>query len=357
MNEQVFIRNMLEDINKCSLKNLNIMEVCGTHTQAISRFGIRQLVESNIHLLSGPGCPVCVTSEGYIDAAIYLLKHPNVILTTFGDMMKVRGSKENLMEQKEKGKDIRILYSPLDSIILAEKSKDKEIVFLAVGFETTAPLIALAVKIAKEKNIRNLSFLIGIKRMAPILHQLLSDDKNNIQGLICPGHVAAVKGEEEFKFITEQYNIPAVISGFGALDMVSSIYFLVEQQEKNKKQFKNLYKSCVSLKGNRKANELLEEVFTYGEAEWRGIGTIKDSGLFLGEGYTSYDASQKFGVRIVKEKFHNTCACSHILLGRKSPPSCKLFGKFCTPEKPAGPCMVSSEGACSIFYKYKEWNK
>jgi hydrogenase expression/formation protein HypD len=348
---------MIEEIKKGSPKNLNIMEVCGTHTQAISRFGIRKLVEPNIHLLSGPGCPVCVTAEDYIDEAIDLFSHPNVVLATFGDMMKVRGSKENLMEQKEKGKDIRILYSPLDSITLAEKSKDKEIVFLAVGFETTAPLIALAVKTAKEKNIKNLSFIIGIKRMAPILHHMLSDDKNNIHGFICPGHVAAVKGEEEFKFITEQYNVPAVIAGFGALDVVSSIYFLVKQQEKPKKQFKNLYKSCVSLKGNKKANRLLEEVFSYGEAEWRGIGTIKDSGLFLGEGYTSYDASQKFGVRIVKEKSHNTCSCNHILLGRKSPPSCKLFGKLCTPEKPAGPCMVSSEGACSIFYKYKEWNK
>jgi len=210
MSNQALIKNLIKKMQQSPNKNIHIMEVCGTHTAAISKFGIRQLVEPNILLLSGPGCPVCVTSEAYIDAAIELVKIPNVILGTFGDMMKVKGSSENLTEQREKGRDIRVLYSPLDAIILAQENSNKEIVFLGVGFETTTPLIALAIKTAQEKGIRNISFLIGMKRMEPILHHILSDEHHNIQGLICPGHVAAVKGEEYFKFIVEQYNIPAL---------------------------------------------------------------------------------------------------------------------------------------------------
>ena len=352
MSEQALIKNMLKEIQKSPIKNINIMEVCGTHTQAISKLGIRQLVKPNITLLSGPGCPVCVTSEAYIDSAIELTLHPNVILATFGDMMKVKGNRDSLTEQKEKGKDIRVIYSPLDSITMAQENKDKEIVFLGVGFETTTPLIALAIKTAEEKNIRNISFLIGMKRMEPILHHILSDEHHNIQGLICPGHVAAVKGEEYFKFIVEQYNIPAVIAGFQALDIVSALYFLIEQQGKPKKVFKNLYKSCVTLQGNKRANNLLEEVFTYSVGEWRGIGTIEASEFSLRDKYKTYDAAEKFGLK-PQQNAVKACICSEILLGKKLPSSCEFFGKVCTPEQAVGPCMVSSEGACSVFYKYK----
>lgn len=351
MSSQALVKEMIKEIQKCSVKNIKVMEVCGTHTQAISKLGIRQLVEPNISLLSGPGCPVCVTSEGYMDAAIDLLQKPNVILATFGDMMKVRGSRGNLIQQREKGKDIRVIYSPLASISLAEENKDKEIVFLGVGFETTTPLIALAIKSAQEKSIRNISFLIGMKRMEPVLHHILSDAHHNIQGLICPGHVAAVKGEEYFKFIVEQYNIPAVIAGFGAIDIVGALYFLMKQQSEIKKSFKNLYKSCVTPQGNRMANQLMEEVFTCCEGEWRGIGNIKASGFSLRENYINYDTAVRFGIKVGKQTV-GTCICSEILLGKKLPNRCEYFGKTCTPEQPAGPCMVSSEGACSIFYKY-----
>ncbi len=194
MTKEVLIKDMIKKIQQSPIRNFNVMEVCGTHTQAFSKFGIRDLVNQNINLLSGPGCPVCVTPESYIDAAIELFKFPNVILSTFGDMMKVNGSGENLIKQKEKGRDIRVLYSPLDSITLAEKNKDKEIIFLGVGFETTTPLIALAIKTAQEKGIKNISFLVGMKRMEPILHYILKEPDHNIQGLICPGHVAAVRG-------------------------------------------------------------------------------------------------------------------------------------------------------------------
>jgi len=352
MNKQTLIKGMIKKINQSPIRSFNVMEVCGTHTQALSKLGIRELVEPNIHLLSGPGCPVCVTSESYIDATIELSKHQNVILSTFGDMMKVNGSRENLIEQREKGKDIRVLYSPLDSITLAEENKDKEIIFLGVGFETTTPLIALAIKMAQEKGIKNISFLIGMKRMEPILHHILKDPYHNIQGLICPGHVAAVKGADYFKFIVDKYNIPAVVAGFEGLDIVGALYFLMKQQGEAKKSFKNLYKTCVTLEGNKRANKLMEEVFTYCDEEWRGIGIINDSGFSLREKYRNYDATEKFEINLEKNKI-KTCICSEILLGKKSPNKCELFGKSCTPEHPIGPCMVSSEGSCSIFHKYK----
>ena len=356
MNKQTLIKGMIKKIQKSPISGFNVMEVCGTHTQALSKLGIRQLVEPNIHLLSGPGCPVCVTSESYIDATIELSNHQNVILSTFGDMMKVKGSKENLIEQREKGKDIRVLYSPLDSITLAKQNKDKEIIFLGVGFETTTPLIALAIKMAQEKGIKNISFLIGMKRMEPILHHILKDPNHNIQGLICPGHVATVKGADYFKFIVDKYNIPAVVAGFEGLDIVGALYFIMKQQGEAKKSFKNLYKTCVTLEGNKRANKLMEEVFTYCDEEWRGIGIIKNSGFSLSEKYRNYDATEKFGINIEKTLEKNkiiTCICSEILLGKKLPNKCELFGKSCTPEHPIGPCMVSSEGSCSIFHKYK----
>jgi len=356
MNKEILIKDMIKKIQQSSIRNFNVMEVCGTHTQAISKLGIRQLVNPNIQLLSGPGCPVCVTSENYIDAAIDLLKHSNVILSTFGDMMKVNGSRENLIMQREKGKDIRILYSPLDSITLAEQNKDKQIIFLGVGFETTTPLIALAIKMAQEKGIKNISFLVGMKRMEPILHYILKQPNHNIQGLMCPGHVATVKGADYFKFIVDKYNIPAVVAGFEGLDIVGALYFLMKQQGEVKKNFKNLYKTCVTLEGNKRANKLMEEVFTYCDEEWRGIGIIKNSGFSLREKYRNYDATEKFGINLEKTLEKNkikTCICSEILLGKKLPNKCELFGKSCTPEHPIGPCMVSTEGSCSIFYKYK----
>jgi len=356
MSKQTLVKGMIKRIQQSPVKNFNVMEVCGTHTAAIYKLGIRELVKSKINLLSGPGCPVCVTSESYIDEAIELLKHPNVILTTFGDMMKVNGSKENLTEQREKGKDIKVLYSPLDSIALAEENSDKEIVFLGVGFETTTPIIALTIKMAKEKGIRNISFLVSMKRMEPILHKILKDPQHNIQGLICPGHVAAIKGTNYFKFIVEKYNIPAVVAGFDELDIVGALYYLMKQQNEEKKSFKNLYKTCVTEEGNKIANDLMKEVFTYCDIEWRGIGDIKESGFSLKDNYKDYDAANKFGINVEKAseiKGIKTCVCSEILLGKKLPNKCELFGESCIPDHPIGPCMVSSEGVCSISYRYR----
>ncbi|MCM0647774.1 hydrogenase formation protein HypD [Clostridium swellfunianum] len=352
MRNQELIKEMVLRIKQFPSKELNIMEVCGTHTQAISRLGIRQLFEPNIHLLSGPGCPVCVTPEAYIDTAIEILQYPNTAIATFGDMMRVRGTKETLMEQKAKGKDIRIVYSPLAAISLAKQNVDKEIVFLGVGFETTSPLIALAVKLSKERSIKNISFLMGMKRMEPVLNQILSNNDHKIHGLICPGHVAAVVGEDYFRFVTEQYNVPAVIAGFEAEDILGALYFLIRQQEQNKKSFVNLYKACVAPNGNKKAKEIIEEVSTYCDVEWRGIGRIRSSGFALRAEYKEYDALLKLGIKSCSGS-EIRCVCSEVLLGKKLPNRCKLFGTVCTPEYPAGPCMVSSEGACAVYYKYK----
>ena len=225
-----------------------------------------------------------------------------------------------------------------------------------MGFETTTPIIALTIKMAKEKGIRNISFLVSMKRMEPILHKILKDPQHNIQGLICPGHVAAIKGTNYFKFIVEKYNIPAVVAGFDQLDIVGALYYLMKQQNEEKKSFKNLYKTCVTLDGNKRANKLMKEVFTYCDIEWRGIGHIKESGFSLKDNYKAYDATIKFGINVEKasvRKRIKTCVCSEILLGKKLPNKCELFGASCTPDHPIGPCMVSSEGVCSISYKYR----
>lgn len=353
MSKEKLLIKLVNKIKESKVKNFNIMEVCGTHTQSISKMGIREIFYPKIKLLSGPGCPVCVTSEGYIDAAIEILNRKSVILTTFGDLMKVKGSSENLIEQREKGKKISIVYSPLDALKIAEKNKNFEVVFLAVGFETTAPIIGLAIKMAKENDIKNFSVLTSLKIMKPILHKILKDKEHDLQGILCPGHVAAITGAEYFRFITDDYNIPAVVSGFESLDIISSIYFLIKQKDKKKKQFKNLYKTCVTSFGNTAANRVIKEVFFCDKCTWRGIGEVSQSGLYLNDKYEQFDALKKFHLTI-REKNNNSCVCSEIILGKKFPYDCTFFGKKCTPEFPVGPCMVSSEGACSVYYKYGE---
>jgi len=356
MSKEDLIIRLVNKIKSCKLQDFSIMEVCGTHTQSISKLGIRELFYPKINLISGPGCPVCVTSEGYIDVAIEILNRKNVIITTFGDLMKVKGSKENLIEEREKGKKINIVYSPLDAVKIAEENKDSQVVFLAVGFETTAPLIGLAIKKAKENNINNFSVLSNLKVMKPVLHKILKDENHKIQGIICPGHVAVIKGAEYFSFITEEYNIPAVVTGFESLDIISAIYFLIKQKNVNKKQFKNLYKTCVTSKGNLFANEIMKEVFLNNHCTWRGIGEIPNSGLYVNNKYQDFDALKKFNLTI-KEESNDCCVCGEIILGKKFPDNCKFFGRECTPEAPVGPCMVSSEGTCSIYYKYRKVGK
>lgn len=368
-NKKEVIEGMLEQIRRAPIQSFSIMEVCGTHTRAIYRYGIRQMVEPKIKLLSGPGCPVCVTSEEYIDAVIQLLQHPDVIILTFGDLMKVNGKHGNLIKQKEYGKDIRVVYSPLDAITFAEKNRGKEIVFLAVGFETTAPIIALAVRTARERNMRNLSFFIGLKRMEPVLHHILSSPFHNISGMIIPGHVAAVKGADYFRFVTDLYHIPAVVAGFEEFDIIEALYTLTLQQMAEVKEFKNQYQTCVTSGGNETANRLMEEIFDYNDGDWRGIGKIKNSEFIIRKKFQCYDAEYKFSIKkeieiikdktyqdddiVIKNDLKGSCSCGDILMGNKLPWECSCFGQECLPDHPVGPCMVSSEGSCAVAYQFR----
>lgn len=348
------VKHLIKEINEMATKEIKIMEVCGTHTQMISKLGIRSVISPNIKLLSGPGCPVCVTDEIYIDKATLMLNKYDVAIASFGDLIRVKGTKSSLSDEKAKGKDVRVIYSPLDLIDMAENNKDKNIIFLGVGFETTAPIIALTIKIAAEKKINNLFFLTSIKLMNPILNHILEQPKNKVEGLICPGHVACIKGADYFRFVSQDYNVAAAICGFEALDIIGGIHYLVKQITQNdKKSFTNLYTRCVKDEGNVKANKLMGEVFQISDGEWRGIGTVKKSSLVINDIYSNMDAEKKFKVKITPIKAITKCECSDILLGYKMPSECSLFNKVCNPTNPYGPCMVSTEGACAIAYRYK----
>jgi hydrogenase expression/formation protein HypD len=352
--DENLISRMIKEINRSNKQDIKIMEVCGTHTHAIGKYGIRTLLNYDIQLLSGPGCPVCVTSESTIDAAIQILEHDNVILATFGDMVRVRGTYESIIDQRKKDKRIAILYTPFEALEIAENNKDKMVVFLAVGFETTAPVIASVVLLAKEKNISNIYFLCSIKLMPPILRFILDQDGQPIHGMICPGHVAAVMGEEYFRFIEMEYGIPAVIAGFEAIDIIGAIYTIAQSiNNQGTEKFKNLYKRSVSIHGNLIAKETMNEVFEMASVDWRGIGYIQNSALIMRARYAQFDALKKFNIQLIPKENHLQCMCKEILMGIKSPRECNMFGTICIPSHPQGPCMISSEGSCASDYRYQ----
>lgn len=333
-------------------KTVRIMEVCGTHTQAIAKSGIRYLLPKHVKLLSGPGCPVCVTHESYIDGAIDLLSYKNVILATFGDMLKVKGTYASLSEIKRKD-SIFTVYSPEDAITLAQKYPHKTVVFLAVGFETTAPIIGATIKNVFEQGPENLLFLTALKRMEPILRFILENEENRIDGLLCPGHVASVLGGDAFRFVTKEFNLPAVVCGFQGEDMKKGIFSLLDQIEgKQPLTFLNLYPNCVRKLGNPLAKEFINEVYETEDGFWRGVGEVGDSALVIKEKYQRLDAKKRFPISEKITLKPSVCQCSEIILGRKAPYECIQFGVNCTPENPLGPCMISSEGACSAHYKY-----
>ena len=329
-----------------------IMEICGTHTHQIARFGIRSLLPEGIQLVSGPGCPVCVTEAGYIDAAIALLEDTKVTLVTFGDLVRVPGSRSSLQEQKAMGRDNVVVYSPEDVFHIAADHPNREVVFLAVGFETTAPLFAALVKQADMMHVGNLYFLTALKRMEPILHHMFGTLGLKVDGLICPGHVAVITGTTPFQTISDAYCVPAAVCGFEAPDILAGISELIEQISGEKAaQTVNLYKRCVRDEGNIAAKNLIDDVFTLADVNWRGIGMISNSAYVMDERYKRFDAGKHFGISIPVTEKQNKCLCGDILLGKKQPDCCLAFGRTCTPEHPVGPCMVSSEGACSAWYK------
>jgi len=350
-------KRIIEEIQKYGFKlrkKINIMEVCGTHTMAIGKYGIRKVMPENINLISGPGCPVCVTPSNYMDKAIELSKIKDVILTTFGDMMKVPGSYSSLERERSKGSKIFVVYSPFDALQIAEKNKSKKIIFLSVGFETTTPSIAQTLKIAKAKKIENFFILCGNKIMPPTMEFLLKEKDTEIDGFICPGHVSTVIGTEPYKKIVEKYNIPCVISGFEPVDILYTIYLILKCIIEGKAEVINEYKRTVREKGNPKAREVINEVFDLCDTEWRGIGLIENSGFKLKEEFSQFDAERKFKINITYSKEKTGCICGEILKGKKKPFDCPLFEKVCNPENPLGPCMVSSEGTCAAYYKYEK---
>ena len=331
---------------------VNLMEVCGTHTMTIGRFGIRQLLPQNIKLISGPGCPVCVAPDEYIDTAIALSDNTDTIIATFGDMVRVPGSFSSLEKEQAKGKDIRTVYSPLEALDIAKGNPLKKVVFLGVGFETTAPTVALVIKKASVSEIKNFLVLAGHKLITPAMEALLEDREVKIDGFICPGHVSAVIGAVPYKHLTNLFCVPCVIAGFEPVDILEAILLLIKNLSINSNSVEIQYKRAVKEEGNRKAQEAMEEVFDVLDSEWRGLGMIRESGLAIKKKYRDIDAKYGLPVKLRRSKSRSECICGDILKGKKIPPACKLFGKACTPENPIGPCMVSSEGSCAAYYKY-----
>lgn len=342
-----------------------IMEVCGSHTMSIYRYGLKKLLPSNIRLLSGPGCPVCVTPVSYIDTAIAMSQSPSsnsyndrdVLITTFGDMMCVPGSSSSLEKEKADGASVMVVYSTLDALNLSEKHPEKKVVFLAVGFETTAPTIAASVIEAEMRGLKNYFVLTAHKVMPPVMMALLKDKELNLNGFLCPAHVSTIIGSRPYEFIARDFHIPCVIAGFEPLDIMQGLYMLLEQIVKKEAHVKIQYSRVAKCDGNPTALAILDEVFEPCDAEWRGLGYIPKSGLKLRSRYERFDAitllQNKSEIQNPKSTF-NGCICGDILRGVKFPTDCKLFKKICNPENPVGACMVSSEGTCAAYYKYGE---
>ncbi len=341
-------KKLLNFLKDCK-HSLILMEVCGTHTVAISKNGLRSLLPPNIRLISGPGCPVCVTPQSEIDASIELARRPKTIITSFGDMIRVPGTRTSLEKEKAEGSDVRVVYSPLDCLDIAKKEPEKEVVFIGVGFETTSPAIAATVLKAKEEKAHNFSVIPAFKLIPPALQALTGAKDVRVDGFILPGHVSTIIGADAYGFL----EIPGVIAGFEAEDILEAIGMIVKLiRARSRVPVQIQYRSVVRPEGNPAAIKVLYEVFEPSDSNWRGIGTIKGSGLVFRDKYREFDALKKFDVNIQNSKEPAGCSCGSILKGIKTPPECKLFGKKCTPEYPVGPCMVSSEGACSAYYKY-----
>ena len=342
---------LIQRIQKTSTRPIQLMEVCGTHTVSIFRYGIRGLLPKHIRLLSGPGCPVCVTPNIDIDLAITLSRQKDMIILTFGDMMKVPGSTSSLQKEKAEGRDIRIVYSSLEALKIAKESLGKKVVFLAIGFETTSPTIAVALIRAKEEKIRNLFFLNSQKRVPPALRALLQSKRLGIDGFILPGHVSTIIGTKPYQFISKEFGRPAVITGFEPLDILQGISMLIGQIEADRAQVEIQYRRIVRDEGNQIALNKISKVFEEDEGNWRGIGLIPNSGYRFKEPYNEMDV-RNFDVEVEPSKEHPECLCGEVLQGIKTPLECRLFKRVCHPENPIGPCMVSIEGTCHTYFNF-----
>ena len=342
------LHNVISYLANYNGRPLKLMEVCGTHTSSIAKNGIRSIISPKIRLCSGPGCPVCVTPQGYIDKLCSYSMDENTVVLTFGDMMKVPGTKDSLSDAKAKGGKIDIFYSPFEVIEKAKKTPELTYIVAAVGFETTIPVYALMMEYIIKEEIKNIKFLTALKVIVPVL-EILCLEENTIDGFIAPGHVSTIIGSDAYKILSKKFEKPFAVSGFTAEEVLVGIYDLVKQMESGKCETHNLYKSVVSSSGNTKARLLMDKYFESSEAFWRGVGELPDSGLYLKDNYDEFDAGSRNIENNNVESF--CCRCSDVIMGRIDPSECEMFGISCTPAKAMGPCMVSGEGACGIWYK------
>lgn len=328
-----------------------IMEVCGSHTMSIGRYGIKQILPKNVRLLSGPGCPVCVTDAAYIDAAVELARR-GVVIATFGDMLRVPGSEATLADARSEGASVHICYSPLEAVTLAREDPGREVVFLGTGFETTVPPVISIIKKAKEGSLGNITVLTAFKLIPPALEALAGDSRVAVNGFLLPAHVSAVIGSEAYRGFVERYRLPSVIAGFEPLDILLGVKGLLQQLVQGRARVENQYSRVVRPGGNRLAMELINRYLEPADASWRGIGTIPESGLKLRDEFMVFDAAERHGVSTVGGSPAPGCRCGDVLKGVILPEECPLMGMQCTPASPVGPCMVSSEGSCAAHYRY-----
>ncbi len=346
------VKGILAQIHAAVTQPWVIMEICGGQTHAIVRHGLDQLLPEEIELVHGPGCPVCVTSLELIDKALAIASMPNVILTSYGDMLRVPGSGRDMFSVRASGGDVRVVYSPLDAVKIARENPDREVVFFAIGFETTAPPNAMAVVQAKALGLENFSMLVSHVCVPPAMHAILGSPHNRVQGFLAAGHVCAVMGYWEYGPIAEQYGVPIVVTGFEPVDIARGILHVVRLLEDGKAVAENAYERAVTLEGNKPAQELIQRVFETCDRKWRGIGMIPQSGWRLRPEFFDFDAEQRFDVEAIRPKESPLCIAGEILQGLKKPFDCTAFAGECTPETPLGATMVSSEGACAAYYRY-----
>lgn len=345
-------KKYLEEIKKSVTQPWSIMEVCGGQTHSLVKNGIIDMLPKEVTMIHGPGCPVCVTPINLIDKAIHLALNENVILCSFGDMLRVPGSKINLLEAKAKGADVRILYSPLEAVNIAEDNPDREVVFFAVGFETTAPANALSVIHAHRKGLKNYAILASHVLVPPAIKAVIDDDESNIDGFLAAGHVCTIMGNSEYHPLASTYNVPIVVTGFEPLDVLQGILMVIRQLEDDKATVENQYSRIVKEEGNTEAQKMIFEVFEIKNQMWRGIGEIPESGYAVKEKYALYDANKKFSISIKEAPEHPDCISGQVMKGIKKPFECPQFGKKCKPSFPLGAPMVSSEGACAAYYHF-----
>jgi hydrogenase expression/formation protein HypD len=346
------VRELVESINQIKAPRVCLMEVCGTHTMSIARYGLRELIADRVDLISGPGCPVCVTPQGDIDWFLEAARLPGVIAATFGDMMRVPGSHSNLEQERARGADVRVVYSPADAVELARRNPERQVVFFGVGFETTAPAVAMSILEAESDGLTNYAVFCAHKLIPPALRALAQAPDLAVNGFILPGHVSAIIGTKPYQFIAREHHVPCVVAGFEPVDVLQAVRMLLLQIAERRAEVEIAYGRAVSPDGNPKARAILSEVFDVTDARWRGLGEVPASGLAINATHAMFDARRRFEVTPPPAVEPKGCRCGEVLKGALVPEQCALFGNRCTPRDPVGPCMVSSEGACAARYRY-----